>query len=136
MNLESALSVSSTPRLVLERFVALFDFLLNEHGRGFLWSVNRLLPSEAGRSHSESLLARFRALCEQEDFAPQYFASHSDLACGSTIGPISAARTGLACVDVGNPMLSMHSCREQAGSADVAPMIAVLRRFLAGPEAP
>lgn len=78
----------------------------------------------------------FRALCEREGITPQYFASRSDLACGSTIGPISAARTGLATVDVGNPMLSMHSCREQAGSGDVAPMIAVLRRFLAGPEAP
>jgi len=78
----------------------------------------------------------FRALCEQEGITPQYFASRSDLACGTTIGPISAARTGLATVDVGNPMLSMHSCREQAGSGDVAPMIAVLCRFLAGPEAP
>jgi aspartyl aminopeptidase len=35
-------------------------------------------------------------------------------------------------VDVGNPMLSMHSCREMAASADVAPMIAVLEEFFAG----
>jgi aspartyl aminopeptidase len=33
-------------------------------------------------------------------------------------------------VDVGNPMLSMHSCREMAASADVAPMIDVLATFL------
>jgi aspartyl aminopeptidase len=32
-------------------------------------------------------------------------------------------------VDVGNPMLSMHSCREMAGSADVEPMIDVLTAF-------
>ena len=37
----------------------------DKHGRGFLWSVNRLLPSYASRSRSEAMLARFRAACEQ-----------------------------------------------------------------------
>ena len=37
----------------------------DKHGRGFLWTVNRLLPSQAGRAHSETLLARFRDLCER-----------------------------------------------------------------------
>jgi aspartyl aminopeptidase len=32
-------------------------------------------------------------------------------------------------IDVGNPMLSMHSVRELAAAADVAPMIAVMRVF-------
>jgi aspartyl aminopeptidase len=76
--------------------------------------------------------ARFRALCARAGIQPQYFVSRNDLPCGSTIGPISAARVGLPTVDVGNPMLSMHSCRELAGSADVAPMIEVLRLFLSG----
>ncbi len=57
--------------------------------------------------------------------------ARSDLGCGSTIGPISAARVGIRTVDVGNPMLSMHSCREMAAAADVAPMIAVLGAFFA-----
>jgi aspartyl aminopeptidase len=60
---------------------------------------------------------------------PQHFVARSDLGCGSTIGPISAARVGLRTVDVGNPMLSMHSCREMAGASDVAPMIDVLGAF-------
>ncbi|NRA07422.1 MAG: M18 family aminopeptidase [Myxococcales bacterium] len=100
-------------------------------GRGPVIKVN------ANQSYSSDAHSAgdFRAFCEREGVTPQYFVSRSDLACGSTIGPISAARTGLATVDVGNPMLSMHSCREQAGSADVEPMIAVLRGFLAGPEA-
>lgn len=72
----------------------------------------------------------FAALCERAGVTPQHFASRSDLACGSTIGPISAARVGIPTVDVGSPMLSMHSCREMAGTADVEPMIDVLRLFL------
>ena len=71
----------------------------------------------------------FVSLCEELGIAPQYFVSRSDLACGSTIGPITASRLGIRTVDVGNPMLSMHSCREMAGSSDVEPMIEVLTRF-------
>ena len=71
----------------------------------------------------------FELLCREAGVALQHFVSRSDLGCGSTIGPITAARVGIPTVDVGNPMLSMHSCREMAGSADVAPMIEVLRRF-------
>jgi aspartyl aminopeptidase len=71
----------------------------------------------------------FTALCRAEGIEPQHFAARNDMPCGSTIGPISAARVGVPTVDVGNPMLSMHSCREMAGSADVEPMIAVLRSF-------
>jgi aspartyl aminopeptidase len=71
----------------------------------------------------------FAGLCGEEGIEPQHFVIRSDLACGSTIGPITAARLGIATVDVGNPMLSMHSCRELAGAADVAPMIQLLTAF-------
>jgi aspartyl aminopeptidase len=74
----------------------------------------------------------FAGLCGRVDVAPQQFVVRSDLGCGSTIGPISAARVGIRTVDVGNPMLSMHSCREMAGASDVEPMIAVLREFYRG----
>ncbi len=75
----------------------------------------------------------FSALCARVDVTPQDFVTRSDLGCGSTIGPISAARVGIRTVDVGNPMLSMHSCREMAGAGDVEPMIAVLAEFFGGP---
>jgi aspartyl aminopeptidase len=74
----------------------------------------------------------FAALCGRVNVTPQDFVTRSDLGCGSTIGPISAARVGIRTVDVGNPMLSMHSCREMAGAADVEPMIAVLGEFFGG----
>jgi aspartyl aminopeptidase len=71
----------------------------------------------------------FAALCARVGVVPQHFVARSDLGCGSTIGPISAARVGIRTVDVGAPMLSMHSCREMAGAADVQPMIDVLEAF-------
>jgi aspartyl aminopeptidase len=74
----------------------------------------------------------FAALCARVGVEPQHFVSRSDRPCGTTIGPIMAARVGLRTVDVGSPMLSMHSCREMAGSADVAPMIDVLSAYLQG----
>jgi aspartyl aminopeptidase len=73
--------------------------------------------------------ARFRAACSKVDVEPQHFVTRNDIACGSTIGPIVAAGLGLRAVDVGGPMLSMHSCREMAASADVPVMVHVLGAF-------
>lgn len=73
--------------------------------------------------------AAFTSACRAVDVSPQHFSARNDMPCGSTIGPISAARLGLRTVDVGNPMLSMHSCREMAAVADVAPMIRAMTRL-------
>ena len=73
--------------------------------------------------------AIFEALCQRSEVPYQKFVTRTDLACGSTIGPLSASRLGISTVDVGNPMLSMHSIREQSGARDVAPMIEVLTRL-------
>jgi aspartyl aminopeptidase len=76
--------------------------------------------------------ALFRALCREAEVPMQEFAMRADMPCGSTIGPISAADLGIRTVDVGNPMLSMHSAREMGGSRDPEAMIRVLSRFLSG----
>jgi len=88
----------------------------------------------AGQSYASDAqtVGLFTSLCRQLGFEPQHFVTRNDLRCGSTIGPISAARVGIRTVDVGNPMLSMHSCREMAGRADVVPMIEVLTSFFRG----
>jgi len=75
-------------------------------------------------------IAHFVQACEKESVVPQYFIHRSDLACGTTIGPVASATLGVRAVDVGNPMLSMHSLREQAGADDVDPMTRVLRRII------
>jgi aspartyl aminopeptidase len=62
---------------------------------------------------------------------PQKFVTRTDLACGTTIGPITAAMTGMRVVDVGNPMLSMHSSREMCAAADVPQMVSALSAFFA-----
>lgn len=73
---------------------------------------------------------RFQLLCRKAGVKPQHFVTRSDLACGSTIGPITAGRVGLRTVDVGSPLLSMHSIREMASSADAVAMQKVLDTFL------
>lgn len=60
----------------------------------------------------------------------QHFVTRADLPCGSTIGPLTATRLGIATVDVGSPMLAMHSCRELASAEDVPLMIAALTACL------
>jgi aspartyl aminopeptidase len=93
-----------------------------------------VIKQNAGQAYASDAptAGLFAGLCERIGVTPQYFVSRSDLACGSTIGPITAARVGIRTVDVGNPMLSMHSCREMSGAADVQPMIDVLKSFFAG----
>ena len=75
--------------------------------------------------------AWFVGRCRQVGVPVQHFVSRNDLPCGSTIGPLSATRTGIATVDVGAPMLAMHSCRELASARDVPLMVAALRSCLA-----
>ena len=75
--------------------------------------------------------AHFLRACEQAGVPMQRYEHRADLPCGSTIGPLSAARTGMLTVDVGAPQLAMHSARETMGAADVDPYARALSAFLA-----
>jgi aspartyl aminopeptidase len=74
--------------------------------------------------------AMFETLCREEDVPVQQYVVRTDLPCGSTIGPITSTLLGIATVDVGNPMLSMHSARELGGAKDPELMNRVLTRYL------
>ena len=75
--------------------------------------------------------ATFELACRQAGVPLQRYEHRADLPCGSTIGPMTAARTGIPTVDVGAPQLAMHSARELMGAADVGAYAAALHAFLA-----
>jgi aspartyl aminopeptidase len=62
----------------------------------------------------------------------QHFVVRTDLPCGSTIGPVTAARLGIPTVDVGVAQLSMHSARELCGAADPEWFARLLTAFFGG----
>lgn len=74
--------------------------------------------------------AQFALACERARVPHQKYFHRSNLACGSTIGPITAAVVGMRTVDVGNPQLSMHSIRELCGAEDPVSMARALTAFL------
>ncbi len=78
-----------------------------------------------------SSAATFVLACEQADVPWQRYAHRSDLPCGSTIGPITAAAMGVPTFDIGAPQLAMHAARELCGADDPARYAAVMTAFLA-----
>ncbi|PKO37670.1 MAG: M18 family aminopeptidase [Betaproteobacteria bacterium HGW-Betaproteobacteria-6] len=93
-----------------------------------LVNAGPVIKSNANQRYSTSAetAARFMAICDKAGVPCQQYAHRTDLGCGSTIGPIVAARLGIPSVDVGSPMWAMHSIRESAGVLDHAYMIAAL----------
>ncbi|MDK7742679.1 M18 family aminopeptidase [Helcobacillus massiliensis] len=62
--------------------------------------------------------AAWAAACASAGVTSQEFVSNNAMPCGSTIGPITATRLGFLTVDVGVPILSMHSLREMTAVTD------------------
>jgi aspartyl aminopeptidase len=70
--------------------------------------------------------ALFQIACERAGVPFQKWVMKTNMACGSTIGPLTAARHGMRTVDVGCAQLSMHSARELCGVKDPAWMVSAL----------
>ena len=79
--------------------------------------VIKLNANQRYATNSETS-ALFKVFCQKAEVPVQSFVVRSDMACGSTIGPITAAELGVKTVDVGLPTFAMHSIRELAGSDD------------------
>ena len=75
--------------------------------------------------------ALWRRISRTSGIPTQEFVSNNAMPCGSTIGPLTATRLGIATVDVGIPLLSMHSARELAGTADPINLTRAMEGFLA-----
>ncbi|MGY3202925.1 M18 family aminopeptidase [Streptomyces sp. TE5632] len=84
---------------------------------------NRYATDGSGR-------AVFAAACEKAGVPFQSFVSNNAMPCGTTIGPITAARHGIRTVDIGVAILSMHSARELCGAQDPFLLANALVAFL------
>lgn len=76
-------------------------------------------------------IAVWKKAAAQAEVPVQEFVGNNSSPCGSTIGPISATRLGVTTVDVGIPLLSMHSAREMAHVDDLFQLTSILRVFWA-----
>jgi aspartyl aminopeptidase len=74
--------------------------------------------------------AKLMSLAHHSHIPIQPFVTRSDMPCGSTIGPITAALTGIPTVDIGIPQLSMHSARELVGTTDCIYLLRLLQECL------
>ena len=77
-------------------------------------------------AHSAAI---FKSLCIEAGSPYQYFVNHSDVAGGSTLGNIFTGQLDIEGVDVGSPLLAMHSVRETASTDDHVNMIKVFKHF-------
>ena len=94
-------------------------------GRGIVLKTN------SQKRYASDLLssAKLRLLCEKAGVPLQVFVMRNDMPCGSTVGPTVSANLGIPTVDIGEPMLSMHSIREMTAASDHADMIELLKAF-------
>lgn len=102
------------------------NFPLMGKGPALKVNANQRYASNAA---SEALWVR---ACERAGFFTQYFAGNNSVPCGTTIGPITATRLGIETVDVGIPLLSMHSARELASAQDIYRLELALHEYLVG----
>ncbi|WP_127794769.1 M18 family aminopeptidase [Agromyces sp. LHK192] len=99
-----------------------------------LFGEGVLLKLNANQRYASDAVgsAMWEAVCRRAGTATQPFVSNNTVPCGSTIGPISATRLGIRTVDVGVPLLSMHSARELAHVDDLVGLGRAVAEFLAG----
>lgn len=79
-------------------------------------------------AHSAAI---FNSLCDEAGAPCQYFVNHSDVAGGSTLGNIFTGQLDIEGVDVGNPLLAMHSACETGSTDDHINMIRAFKQFFA-----
>jgi len=103
----------------------------HDGNHGPLLNSGPVIKSNANQRYAtdSETSALFRQLCQQVDEPVQCFVTRSDMACGSTIGPITASELGVKALDVGVPTFAMHSIRELAGSRDGYALMRILHAF-------
>ncbi|KAF8639770.1 hypothetical protein AX17_001030 [Amanita inopinata Kibby_2008] len=92
-----------------------------------------VIKTNANQRYASDAITSFivKQLVAKKGGKVQEYEVRNDMACGSTVGPM-LSKIGVRTVDVGNPMLSMHSIREMAGSHDVQSAIDLFTSFFDG----
>jgi aspartyl aminopeptidase len=90
--------------------------------------VIKINANQRYASNSESV-AFFKSLCNELTVPYQTFVMRNDMACGSTIGPLTAAELGINTIDIGVATFAMHSIRELAGAEDPQALSSVVTHF-------
>jgi aspartyl aminopeptidase len=75
-------------------------------------------------------IAAWKRACRDTAVPTQTYVPRNDIACGTTIGPQLSAQLGIRTIDVGIPILSMHSVRELCGTKDPAYLTSAATAFL------
>ncbi|AZO95154.1 M18 family aminopeptidase [Iocasia frigidifontis] len=90
--------------------------------------VIKISANQRYTSDSDSIVV-CKELCRRAQIPYQIFVNRSDQRGGSTIGPVSATQLPIRSVDIGNPLLAMHSIRELAGVDDFLNIVKLFNFF-------
>jgi aspartyl aminopeptidase len=104
----------------------------HDDNHGPLLNAGPVLKVDANQGYATSSESAglLRRLAEGAGVPIQSFVTRADMRCGSTIGPMTAAQTGVRTADIGLATFAMHSIRELAGAADVSLMLSLLTAFV------
>lgn len=105
----------------------------HDAGHGPLLNKGPVLKFDANQSYAtqSELASELRVLARKANVPLQSYVTRADMRCGSTIGPMTAAATGIETLDIGVATFAMHSIRELCGRDDPAYLTKLLAAFIA-----
>lgn len=104
----------------------------HDEGHGPKLNAGPVIKYDANQGYATNseTAAQLKLLADAAGVPVQAYVTRADLRCGSTIGPMTSAKTGIPTVDLGVPTFAMHSIRETAGAKDMVYLHAILKRYL------
>lgn len=104
----------------------------HDSGHGPILNGGPVLKFDANQSYAtqSQLASEVRLLARKANVPLQTYVTRADMRCGSTIGPMTAAATGIETLDLGVPTFAMHSIRELCGKDDPEHLVNLLAAFI------
>lgn len=96
-----------------------------ELGKGVVFK----LDSTQKYAYDTEAVAILEQICQAHDVKYQKFVNRSDSQSGSTLGSIISSWIPIKTVDIGVPLLAMHSARELMGTLDQVELEKILEAF-------